>query len=104
MRACPDRSSPWSATPCRSSSSRPRGPARSDGSRHADLALTVTGVPLKLVGTIALSPTASGSTLVIDADLSCSIPLFGKKIEEAARPAIDDSIDHEVSQLGARLT
>ncbi|WKV15759.1 DUF2505 domain-containing protein [Janibacter limosus] len=80
------------------------GPARSDGSRHADLALTVTGVPLKLVGTIALSPTASGSTLVIDADLSCSIPLFGKKIEEAARPAIDDSIDHEVSQLGARLT
>ncbi|KRE37701.1 hypothetical protein ASG73_08620 [Janibacter sp. Soil728] len=78
-------------------------PAREDGTRHGDLALSVAGVPLKLVGTIVLSPTAGGSSLAIDADLSCSIPIFGKKIEEAARPAIEESIDHEISQLNARL-
>lgn len=79
-------------------------PALDDGSRHADLELTVGGVPLRLVGTIILSPTANGSQISVDADLSCSIPLFGKKVEEAAKPAIEESIDQEVDQLTARLT
>lgn len=79
-------------------------PAGADGSRHADLELTVAGAPLTLVGTIVLAPAAGGSTLSIEADLRCSVPLFGKKIEEAARPAIEESIDHEVAQLTDRLT
>lgn len=78
-------------------------PAQGDGARHADLELTVAGVPLGLVGTITLSPTGAASSLSINADLTCSIPLFGKKIEEAAKPAIEESIDHEVSQLTAHL-
>lgn len=78
--------------------------AKDDGSRTADLELTVAGVPLSLVGTITLSPTTTGARLTVEADLSCSLPLFGKKVEEAAKPAIDESIDHEVTQLTARLS
>lgn len=78
-------------------------PAKGDGSRTADLEITVGGMPVGLVGTITLSPTAAGSTMAVDADLTCTIPLFGKKIEEAAKPTIEETIDDEARLLKERL-
>lgn len=79
-------------------------PAKPDGSRTADLEISVGGVPVGLVGTITLSPAAAGSRLSVAADLSCSIPLFGRKIEQAARPTIESSIDFESRLLTERLS
>lgn len=78
-------------------------PARPDGARTADLTIRVGGAPVRMQGTVTLSPTGEGSHLVVDADLTCSVPLMGRKIEAAARPTIEESFDHEVRLLKERL-
>lgn len=78
-------------------------PAAADGSRRADLDLTVSGAPLRLRGTIDLIPAGNGARMAVAADLTCSIPLVGKKVEQAAQPAIIDSIDAEARFLAERL-
>ena len=78
-------------------------PARADGTRTADLELHVTGAPLRMRGTVTLSPAGLGSRLVVDADLTCSVPLLGRKVEAAARPTIEESFDDEVRLLRDRL-
>ena len=62
-------------------------PAADDGSRTADLEISVAGVPVSLVGTITLAPEAGASRLSVAADLTCSIPLLGRKIEAASKKA-----------------
>ncbi|MGO1167113.1 MAG: DUF2505 domain-containing protein [Janibacter sp.] len=79
--------------------SQPQG----NGSRTADLQIDVAGAPVRLVGRIVLSPTDEGSRLAVDADLTCSVPFVGKKVEAAATPAIEESFDHEVQLLIERL-
>lgn len=78
-------------------------PARADGTRTADLELHAAGAPLRVRGTVTLSPAGDGSRLVVDADLTCSVPLLGRKIEAAATPTIEESFDHEVRLLRERL-
>lgn len=77
--------------------------ARADGTRSADLELHVAGAPLRMRGTVTLSPAGAGSRLVVDADLTCSVPLLGRKVEAAAKPTIEESFDHEVRLLRERL-
>ena len=72
------------------------GPAAADGAREASIRLRVEGAPVTLRGTIRLSPTATGSTQDILADLVAKIPLMGGVIEKAAAPAIKAGIDAEV--------
>lgn len=76
---------------------------RADGARTADLEITVGGAPLTLLGTITLSPEGTGSTIAIDADLTCTVPLLGRKVEKAARPTIEDSFELEARMLRERL-
>lgn len=79
------------------------GPARPDGTRAADLELRVAGAPIRMRGTVTLSPAGGGSDLVVAADLTCSVPILGRKIEAAAKPTIEESFDHEVRLLSERL-
>lgn len=74
-----------------------------DGRRRADLKITIAGLPMRLLGTISLSPADAGSAIVVDAELICSIPLVGKMIEQAAAPTIGGSIEHEARLLNERL-
>lgn len=74
-----------------------------DGSRAADLEITVAGAPVQMVGRIRLVPSDGGSSLVVDADLDCSVPFIGPKIEAAAKPTIEGSFDLEVRMLTERL-
>lgn len=78
-------------------------PARPDGTRTADLTIDVAGAPVQMRGTVTLSPAGEGSQLVVAADLTCSVPFVGKKIEAAAKPTIEDSFDHEARLLSERL-
>lgn len=78
-------------------------PLRADGTRTADLELHVTGAPIRMRGTVTLSPAGGGSRLVVDADLTCSVPLIGRKVEAAAKPTIEESFDDEVRLLRERL-
>ena len=78
-------------------------PAAADGRRTAALALDVAGAPVRMRGTISLAPDAGGSLLDVDADLTCSLPFVGRKIEAAAKPTIEESFDLEVDLLRERL-
>lgn len=79
-------------------------PPAADGSRTADLEITVGGVPVTLRGHIVLAAAAVGSTMTVDGDLRCSIPLLGRKVEEAAMTPVQQSMDTEVRLLTERLT
>lgn len=79
------------------------GQPAADGSRSADLEITVSGVPVRLTGTVALAPADTGSSITVDADLTCSMPFVGKKVETASAPAIEESFDLEVTTLTERL-
>jgi hypothetical protein len=61
------------------------------GARHFD----VQGAPVALRGTIQLVPESGGAATrqVVDAELKASVPLIGRKIEEAAAPAVLAGLD-----------
>ena len=69
-----------------------RGP---DGSRSGELRVDVANLPVTMRGTIQLVPDAGGGSTrqIVDAELKASVPLVGRKIEEAAAPAVVAGLD-----------
>ena len=78
------------------------GPAASDGSRSGELRVDVANAPVAMRGTIQLVPDAGGGATrqIVDAELKASVPLIGRKIEEAAAPAVLAGLDG-MGDLGA---
>jgi hypothetical protein len=52
--------------------------------RTARLDVDVKGAPTRVTGTIRIVPEGSGSSYQVDFQVTCSIPLIGKKIAEYA--------------------
>jgi hypothetical protein len=59
-----------------------------DGSGSGTVTMTVLGQPVTFKGGIRLSPGGRGSVVDIRGDLKVAIPLLGRKLEEAAAPAV----------------
>lgn len=78
-------------------------PPRADGSRRAELAIEVHGVPVHLKGSVMLTPRGDSTHQVVDADLKCSIPFIGGKIEQAAAGPIKDGIEYETRMIHEQL-
>ena len=64
------------------------GDPSSDGSRSGTVTMTVLGQPVTFKGGIRLSPGGRGSVVDVWGDLKVAIPLLGRKLEEAAAPAV----------------
>ncbi|MET9018912.1 DUF2505 domain-containing protein [Actinopolymorpha sp. NPDC004070] len=66
-----------------------------DGSRTGDLKVEIANAPVSMRGKIRLVPDAGGSATkqIVDADLKASVPIIGKKIEQAAAPAVMAGLD-----------
>jgi uncharacterized protein YndB with AHSA1/START domain len=64
------------------------GDAAADGSRTADVRLTVAGQPVTMTATMRLTPGGKGSVVELTGELKVAIPLIGKKMEQAAAPAV----------------
>ncbi|WP_427383384.1 DUF2505 domain-containing protein [Janibacter sp. G56] len=79
------------------------GAAAADGSRDGTVEIEVKGQPVKLVGTLRLEPTATGSVETVEGDLKCALPLIGGKVEKAAAPSIVRAIELEAETLRAHL-
>lgn len=62
--------------------------AGGDGSRTAAVTLTVPGQPVSFNGRYQLAPGGPGSTLTFTGELKVNVPLLGRKLEEAAAPAL----------------
>ena len=57
--------------------------------------VTIPNMPGDLGGTMRLTDTENGSTLVLDGQVSVAIPLFGGKIEETVADQISRLLDTE---------
>ncbi len=64
------------------------GDAGSDGSRDADLVLTVDRQPVSLRGRLRLAPGGRGTTVRLTGELKVNVPLLGRKLEQSAAPAV----------------
>ncbi len=79
------------------------GPPGPDASREAEVDLRVEGAPLVLRGTLRLEPEGAGSTQLLEAELTATVPFVGGRIEKAAAQPIGAAIDIEVGLLRDRL-
>jgi uncharacterized protein DUF2505 len=64
------------------------GPAAADGSRVADLHISIKGQPAAMTGTQTLQPAGNGSRQLIHGELTVSVPFIGKRIEPEVAKAI----------------
>ncbi|GMA18563.1 DUF2505 domain-containing protein [Arsenicicoccus piscis] len=65
------------------------GAADASGRRTGTLEVQVVGTPLTFQGDLVLEPGGAGTRESIDGELRANVPLVGKKIEQAAAPAIE---------------
>lgn len=73
--------------------------AAADGSRQGTITVEIVGAPVRMTGTLSLSPDGTGTVEDVDGDLKASVPLIGGKIEKAAEPAVRSALRKE-EQLG----
>ena len=66
-----------------------------DGVRTSTFNVDIQGVPAKVRGTQKLAPSAAGSTKTYDGEVTASIPLVGKKMEQMAVAAVDKIVQVE---------
>ena len=71
-------------------------PVDADGTRRGTVVVEISGAPVRLTGTISLTPDgADGSVLVYDGELKAGIPLFAAAIEQAAAGAVRSALQAE---------
>lgn len=78
-------------------------PQRADGSRQAALRIEVQGVAVHLTGRVLLTPQGESTHQLVDADLKCTIPFIGGRIEKAAAGPIKDGIEYETQMIHEQL-
>lgn len=59
-----------------------------DGSRTATLTVVFPTMPVKVEGTMTLSPTAEGCQVSIDANASSSMPMVGSVVEQGVKATV----------------
>jgi hypothetical protein len=64
------------------------GDASADGARTGELTMTILGQPVKLTGVLQLAPGGRGTVVDLKGELRVAIPLLGRKLEQAAAPAV----------------
>lgn len=77
------------------------GAAQADGSRTAQVRLTVAGQPVTMNAQLALAPAEAGSVVTLAGELKAAVPFIGKKIEQGAAPAVLAGFETQ-QQVGER--
>ncbi len=68
-----------------------------DGTRTADVKVSIVGQPAEMVGVATLTNSAGGTIFRVKGDAKVSIPLLGRKIEPEVAKAIVSSLKEEVA-------
>lgn len=68
--------------------------ALDDGAWEADVTIDVQGTPLRIGGTVRLTPVPEGCTQVVDVDVTAKVPIIGGRIadwtaDHVVQPIID---------------
>ena len=73
------------------------GEPAADGSRDGEITVTIPGLPVQMTGTARLAPGGRGTVIDYLGDLVVNLPFIGKKMEQAAAPALTEAIDLQQS-------
>ena len=68
-----------------------------DGTRSGSITVEIVGAPLRLTGTMTLTPDGNGTRQSFDGDLRAGVPLIGGKLERAAEPAVHSAIRQQIA-------
>lgn len=71
------------------------GQPAEDGSRTADVDVSLSGLPVNFAGHIQLTPDGDSTRMHVLGDLRARIPLVGKKVETASAPAFSGGVQIE---------
>lgn len=63
--------------------------------RTGSTLVTVEGMPVTLRGTVALTPSGSGTSLTYAGDLTVAVPLFGAALERQAAPLLLEALERQ---------
>lgn len=74
-----------------------------DGTRKADVKMSIIGQPAEMLGTAVLENKGGGTVFTVNGDVSVKIPFIGKKIEPEVAKAIRASLQGEVDLGKTRL-
>lgn len=77
--------------------------AASDGARRGTVVVRAKGAPVTMDGTLSLTPEGQGCSLVVEGDLTCSIPLVGRSLEGQIAEVIGGFVDSEARAVRRRL-
>jgi Protein of unknown function (DUF2505) len=77
------------------------GHRETDGARTADFHVEIPGKPGSIAGTIALSPTRTGSLESVSGQVKVSVPLLGKRLEAEVVRGMKAALEVE-GRVGAK--
>ncbi|WGW10679.1 DUF2505 domain-containing protein [Saxibacter everestensis] len=77
--------------------------AGADGSRTAEVDITLSGVPLKISASESLRPDSDGTIHAYAGELTSSMPFMGAKIESAAERVLRKALKEQESLVRERL-
>jgi hypothetical protein len=79
------------------------GPAAGDGSRTGSVTVEFDGAPVRIDGTLALTPRPTGSVCAMEAVVKASVPFVGGKIEAFAADQVKAFLAKETEVALDRL-
>ena len=79
------------------------GEPDAQGTRTADVKVSIIGQPAEMLGTAVLEAKGGGTSFTVTGDVTVKIPFIGKKIEPEVAKAIKGSLKHEVELGKTRL-
>lgn len=74
-----------------------------DGSRQADITLSVTGAPLNVTAVQRLVPQGEGCLVELTGEVTSSIPFLGAKIAAVAEPVVGRALNVQATMATAWL-
>jgi hypothetical protein len=74
----------------------------SDGVRRGRTRVAVEGMPVELLGTVALEGRGTGSRLTYSGELTVAIPLLGPSLERQAKPLLVEALSRQEQVAQAR--
>lgn len=78
-------------------------PAAADGTRSANVSLKVSGAPVDATAVQRLVPTAEGTRVELEGNVSSSIPFLGGKIADAAEPMVGKALNIQATEARSWL-
>lgn len=70
---------------------------------HCDISIEINGVPVTIVGTMELAPEGAGCSNTVNLNISCGIPLVGKKLAELVASQSKTSMREEYEYIKSTL-